>query len=172
MLDIYITCTSCVIASNRFTVSKLLLSSIWPVQRLTFKEAQSYFQLFSRTLWDIGINRCSIFFSLPTRYFIAKRYPLGKVTVEMWLVMVTIIKLTQNCNGACNLQNCFVYNPSSCSELTTILWLPPSEVARENQEKPRAQRSASRTPEHPLAVTGNWASSNITQMVWLIWLKF
>ena len=24
---------------------------------------------------------------------------------------------------------------SSCSELTTILWLPPSEVARENQEK-------------------------------------
>ena len=56
------------------------------------KGAQSYFfSTFSQTFWNFGIKRCPIFFLSPTRNFMAKRYSLGKITVKMWLVMVTMI---------------------------------------------------------------------------------
>ena len=93
--------------------------------------------LCSFTLWFF---RCSVSFSSE---FI-------KPTCKFLLNRVRIKEIYLHSKSAMHILS------SSCSELTTILWLPPSEVARESQEKPRTLR----TPKHPLAVTGNWASSN------------
>ncbi len=50
---------------------------------------------FSQTFGDFGIRRKLIFFSLPLVNFTAEKYTVWKILMKMWLVMVTIIELTQ-----------------------------------------------------------------------------
>ncbi len=50
---------------------------------------------FSQTFGDFGIRRKLIFFSLPLVNFTAEKCTVWKILMKMWLVMVTIIKLTQ-----------------------------------------------------------------------------
>ncbi len=50
---------------------------------------------FSKTFRDFGIRRKLIFFSVPLANFTAEKCTVWKILMKIWLVMVTIIKLTQ-----------------------------------------------------------------------------
>ena len=53
------------------------------------------FSAFFQTFGDFGITRKLMFFSQPMENFIAEKRSTWKILMEMYLVMVTVIKLTQ-----------------------------------------------------------------------------
>ncbi len=85
------------------THEKLIESSLVVMELIKKKSiepgpiASDFFQ----TFWDFGIRRKLILFSLPLVNFTAEKCTIWKILMKMWLVMVTIIKLTQYCIGSC-----------------------------------------------------------------------
>ncbi len=67
----------------------------WNQLCLLLKEPGPIAADFSRTFRDFGIRRKLVFFSLPLVIFTAGKWTVSKILMKMWLVMVTIIRLTQ-----------------------------------------------------------------------------
>ena len=109
--NVYWECKENYILKHSFNIS-LSISSMETITRCTKQENDlkepMRFQLFSN-FWDFGIVRRRIFFWQPFSNYTVENCFLWKILIKTWLVMVTILKLTQEDKGNFNIQNCFVH---------------------------------------------------------------
>ena len=84
------------------------------------KGAQSYLFNFFSNFWRFWYHKKAHVFLITHDNFTAETCSVWKILMKICLVMVTIIKLTQQDISNCNIQNCFILSISL--NVSTEIW--------------------------------------------------